>query len=89
MSINQLLSKRYGFYPVLIFDDLFSELDPHVNKKVLQLFTELKNQIFVTSADISPNLIAHGKTHSYCEWQPHQLLKIGILYFCEQSNIGF
>ncbi len=62
MSINQLLSKRYGFYPVLIFDDLFSELDPHVNKKVLQLFTELKNQIFVTSADISPNLIAHGKT---------------------------
>lgn len=62
MSINQLLSKRYGFYPVLIFDDLFSELDPKVNRKVLQFFAELKNQIFVTSTDIPPNLTPQEKT---------------------------
>ena len=62
MSINQLLSERYSFYPVLIFDDLFSELDPKVNGKVLQFFSELKNQIFITSTDVPPNLTLHGKT---------------------------
>jgi len=62
MSINQLLSERYNFYPVLIFDDLFSELDPKVNGKMLQFFSELKNQIFITSTDLPPNSTLHGKT---------------------------
>lgn len=62
MSINQLLSERYGFYPVLIFDDLFSELDPGVNENVLQFFKELKNQIFITSTNVPADLIDHGKT---------------------------
>ena len=41
--------KRYQFYPVLIFDDLFSELDDEVINNVLQYFLTLKNQIFITS----------------------------------------
>ena len=62
MSINQLFSERYSFYPVLIFDDLFSELDPSVNENVLQFFRQLKNQIFITSTDVPPKLLARGKT---------------------------
>ena len=34
MTINRLLCDRYKFYPVLIFDDLFSELDEEVIKQV-------------------------------------------------------
>ena len=49
MTINRLLCDRYKFYPVLIFDDLFSELDEEVIQQVLQFFIKLKNQIFITS----------------------------------------
>ena len=34
MTINLLLCDRYSFLPVLIFDDLFSELDDEVIKSV-------------------------------------------------------
>ena len=49
MTINRILCERYKFYPVLIFDDLFSELDGEVIQNVLQFFIKLKNQIFITS----------------------------------------
>ena len=49
LSINRLLYERYRFYPVLIFDDLFSELDDEVINHVLKYFLKLKNQIFITS----------------------------------------
>lgn len=62
MSINQLLTHKYRFFPVLIFDDLFSELDDTVNEKVLEFFAELDNQIFITSTDIPSNSTLHGKT---------------------------
>ncbi|MBC8257516.1 MAG: DNA replication/repair protein RecF [SAR324 cluster bacterium] len=55
MTINRLLYERYKFYPVLIFDDLFSELDAEVNKHVFQFFLELKNQIFITSTSKPPH----------------------------------
>ena len=49
MTINRLFYDVYQFYPVLIFDDLFSELDDEVIKNVFQYFLSLKNQIFITS----------------------------------------
>ena len=49
MTINRLFYEGYQFYPVLIFDDLFSELDDEVINNVLQYFLTLKNQIFITS----------------------------------------
>ena len=49
MTINRLFYEEYQFYPVLIFDDLFSELDDEVIKNVFQYFLTLKNQIFITS----------------------------------------
>jgi recombinational DNA repair ATPase RecF len=49
MTINRLFYEGYQLYPVLIFDDLFSELDDEVIKNVFQYFLTLKNQIFITS----------------------------------------
>ena len=49
MTINRLFYEGNQFYPVLIFDDLFSELDDEVIKNVFQYFLALKNQIFITS----------------------------------------
>jgi recombinational DNA repair ATPase RecF len=44
-------AKRELYDPprVLIFDDLFSELDAQVSQRLLGLFAQLQNQIFVTS----------------------------------------
>jgi DNA replication and repair protein RecF len=60
MTINLLLYERYKFYPVLIFDDLFSELDEEVIQQVLQFFIKLKNQIFITSTS-EPSSSLPGK----------------------------
>ena len=60
MTINRLLYERYKFYPVLIFDDLFSELDDEVIQQVLRFFVKLKNQIFITSTS-EPSSSLHGK----------------------------
>ncbi len=52
MTINHLLYKTYKFHPVLIFDDLFSELDESVVQQILKFFHDLKNQIFITSTSL-------------------------------------
>ena len=49
IAINQLLFLNYSLHPILIFDDLFSELDVQVSQRLLRLFAQLQNQIFVTS----------------------------------------
>jgi len=49
MTINRLLYMRHKFYPVLIFDDLFSELDEEVVNHVIQVLIKVNNQIFITS----------------------------------------
>ena len=49
MTINHLLFERYNFSPLMIFDDLFSELDEEVINSVFKYFLHLKNQIFITS----------------------------------------
>ncbi len=61
IAINRLLSNDYSFKPVLIFDDLFSELDRKVSQNITDFFKELENQIFVTSTDIPTALQLHGK----------------------------
>ena len=49
MTINHLIFDRYNFSPLMILDDLFSELDEEVVNSVFKYFLHLKNQIFITS----------------------------------------
>ncbi|MDC0230088.1 hypothetical protein OAK48_03865, partial [Deltaproteobacteria bacterium] len=68
MTINRLLSKRYSFSPVVIFDDLFSELDDGVVNSVFKYFLQLKNQIFITSTS-NPLKFSLGKQFQVVEGQ--------------------
>jgi DNA replication and repair protein RecF len=61
IAINQLISQNYAVYPVLIFDDVLSELDQDVNLRLLDFFSKLKNQIFVTSTERPSRELILGK----------------------------
>ena len=55
-----LLYNKYKFHPVLIFDDLFSELDEVVVNHVIQVLIKVNNQIFITSTS-KPSYSLPGK----------------------------
>ena len=61
MTINRLFYEEYQFYPVLIFDDLFSELDPSMKSHIMDFFIQLKNQVFITST-VPPEYVKPGNT---------------------------
>ena len=52
LSENELLIKDYGIYPILLLDDLFSELDKTNQNKVLKNLSK-QNQIFITTTDLN------------------------------------
>lgn len=56
IAVNQLFYLNYSLHPILIFDDLFSELDERVSQRLLGIFVQLQNQIFVTSTRL-PDLL--------------------------------
>jgi len=60
MTINRLLYEKYNFHPVLIFDDLFSELDQEVVNFVINVLIKINNQIFITSTS-KPSFPLPGK----------------------------
>ena len=68
MTINRLLFDKYSFSPVVIFDDLFSELDDGVVNSVFKYFLQLKNQIFITSTS-EPLKYSPGKQFQVVEGQ--------------------
>ena len=61
MALNQLLFQLFKIYPVLIFDDLFSELDPLMKSHIMDFFSQLKNQDFITST-VPPEYVKPGNT---------------------------
>ncbi|MDH5561323.1 MAG: hypothetical protein OEY59_10780, partial [Deltaproteobacteria bacterium] len=54
-SINRVLKKKIDYQPVLLMDDLFSELDENVYQKTLNYIYENQNQVFITST-LKPNI---------------------------------
>ena len=66
MTINHLLFNRDSFSPVVIFDDLFSELGDEVDNSVFKYFLQLKNQIFITSTS-NPLKFSPGKQFQVVE----------------------
>ena len=51
LAINVLMAERMQFHPVLILDDLFSELDATVRANLRQYLFQVPNQIFITSTE--------------------------------------
>ena len=61
MTLNQLMFQMFKIHPVLIFDDLFSELDQTMNSRIMDYFSQLDNQVFITST-IPPERVKPGNT---------------------------
>jgi DNA replication and repair protein RecF len=58
LALNELLSERRGFHPVIILDDVFSELDGSVHERLLDYLQGVPNQIFITSTQL-PAALQH------------------------------
>ena len=61
LAINELISELCQVCPILIFDDLFSEFDLSVCNNVMQFFSEIPNQIFITSTNFPDQFQDYGK----------------------------
>ena len=70
MAINSFISETCKTDPILIFDDLFSEFDRSVCDHVMQFFTEIPNQIFITSTSFPDQYKNEGK---------HLVVKQGVI----------
>ncbi|HKI97464.1 MAG TPA: DNA replication and repair protein RecF [bacterium] len=60
LALNGLLSERRGSHPVIILDDLFSELDASVQGRLLEYLKSMPNQIFITTTQVPPTLQIPG-----------------------------
>jgi len=56
LALNALLKEQRGFRPVIVLDDLFSELDRDVRARLLDYLQRIDNQIFITSTQ-SPSAV--------------------------------
>lgn len=51
-ALNQLIERNLNFRPLLLLDDLFSELDEEVFSHTMEYLKGLQNQIFITSTEL-------------------------------------
>jgi DNA replication and repair protein RecF len=51
LALGRLLETERGFRPVLILDDVFSELDASVRERLLHYLPRLSNQMFITTTE--------------------------------------
>jgi len=49
-ALNSLFNEKFGKWPILLFDDIFSELDEEHRVNIEQSLQKLENQIFITSS---------------------------------------
>lgn len=50
--IIDLIEKKLNFKPVLLLDDVFSELDSNISELLIEYILQTKNQCFVTATEI-------------------------------------
>lgn len=62
-GLNSLFYKQLNSRPLLLLDDLFSELDQTVSQALVELLGELKNQVFITSTFVPQGMKEHVATY--------------------------
>ncbi len=55
--LNELILEEVGFPPILLLDDVFSELDSRVFLNTMKRIQEGKNQVFATSAQMPEKVL--------------------------------
>ncbi len=58
-----LLTQNLGFAPILLLDDVSSELDPLRNERLFQFLSGFDGQVFITTTDASFIRIDHPAQH--------------------------
>ena len=61
-TINQIIMDDLKFCPVLLLDDIFSELDENVLGRTIEYISKNRNQVFITSTSIPPIYHDLGKS---------------------------
>lgn len=61
LAVGQIIAEKLKFHPVLLLDDIFSELDQNVCDRVVELIYQEQNQVFITATDIPEKFIGLGK----------------------------
>lgn len=51
LTLNHMIRSRKNHLPVLILDDLFSEIDPQVQAHLMNTLAQVPNQVFITATD--------------------------------------
>lgn len=51
LAMSAHMTGQKAFHPILIFDDVFSELDQAVQERLIAYLQSLRNQIFITATD--------------------------------------
>ncbi len=59
-SLNAIINDSLGFNPVILLDDIFSELDKDVFDRTIDHIYKIDNQVFVTSTEIPPECCEKG-----------------------------
>jgi len=53
ISEIRMLKERFGFSPILMLDDVSSELDPERNRRLFRFMDTFEGQVFITTTDAS------------------------------------
>lgn len=60
LAIDTIVSDTLGFRPILLLDDIFSELDEKVSERTIEYIEQRENQVFITSTSIPEKFMNIG-----------------------------
>ncbi len=67
LAVNKIVSEKLKFNPVVLLDDIFSELDECVYRRTIEYIHQRQNQVFITSTKIPKLFSDFGKTFHVTE----------------------
>jgi len=63
LTVNHIIKQKLDFHPILLLDDIFSELDEGVCARTIEHIFENSNQVFITSTVIPEVFLKLGKSY--------------------------
>lgn len=61
-AVNIFVKETLGFNPIILLDDVFSELDSAVLENTMKYINQIQNQVFITSTEIPSMLSSNDNT---------------------------
>ena len=64
LAVNQIIREEMKFRPILLLDDILSELDERTSLKSIEYIAGKTNQVFITSTSIPKRILHMGAAYS-------------------------